>query len=118
MSRQMEEFGKEGLMENKKRDWLLQAGGFGIAGVAACLLGSDLAMARDLGSAAKTYTSTIKLIGQGMSVAGVVAGGICMQLPGVAQFGKSVLAGGLVGGLCSFGAPAFVSLLTTVFGGG
>ena len=81
-------------------------------------IGCDSAFARDLGSAARTYTSTIKTIGQVMSVAGVVAGGICMQLPGVAQFGRGVLAGGLIGGLCSFGAPAFASLLTTVFGGG
>ena len=81
-------------------------------------LGCDAALARDLGSAATTYTNTIKTIGQLMSVAGVVAGGICMQIPGVANFGKGVLSGGLVGGLCSFGAPAFVSLLTNVFGGG
>lgn len=81
-------------------------------------LGCDAAFARDLGSAARTYTSTIKTIGQVMSVAGVIAGGICMQIPGVAQFGKSVLAGGLIGGVCSFGAPAFAALLTTVFGGG
>lgn len=81
-------------------------------------IGCDAAFARDLGSAARTYTATIKTIGQVMSVAGVVAGGICMQLPGVGQFGRNVLAGGLIGGLCSFGAPAFASLLTTVFGGG
>jgi hypothetical protein len=76
------------------------------------------ALARDLGAAARTYTSTIKTIGQVMSVAGVIAGGICMQIPGVAMFGRSVLSGGLIGGLCSFGAPAFAALLTTVFGGG
>ncbi len=84
----------------------------------AILLGSDAAFARDLGSAAKSYTNTIKSIGQVMSVAGVIAGGICMQLPGVAQFGRGVLAGGLIGGVCSFGAPAFAALLNTVFGGG
>lgn len=84
----------------------------------AVLVGADAAFARDLGSAAKSYTNTIKSIGQVMSVAGVIAGGICMQLPGVAQFGKGVLAGGLIGGVCSFGAPAFASLLNTVFGGG
>ena len=82
------------------------------------LVGTDAAFARDLGSAAKSYTNTIKSIGQVMSVAGVIAGGICMQLPGVAQFGKGVLAGGLIGGVCSFGAPAFAALLNTVFGGG
>jgi len=84
---------------------------------ALAVMGADSAFARDLGTAAKSYTNTIKSIGQVMSVAGVVAGGICMQLPGVAQFGKGVLAGGLVGGVCSFGAPAFAALLTTVFGG-
>jgi len=82
------------------------------------ILAGEPAMARDLGAAARTYTSTIKTIGQVMSVAGVIAGGICMQIPGVAMFGRSVLSGGLIGGLCSFGAPAFAALLTTVFGGG
>lgn len=81
------------------------------------LLSSEPALARDLGAAARTYTSTIKTIGQVMSVAGVIAGGICMQIPGVAMFGRGVLSGGLIGGLCSFGAPAFAALLTTVFGG-
>jgi hypothetical protein len=85
--------------------------------VIACV-GCDSALARDLDAAARTYTSTIKTIGQVMSVAGVIAGGVCMQIPGVTQFGKGVLAGGLVGGLCSFGAPVFASLLTTVFGSG
>lgn len=90
---------------------------FVVVGIAV-LFGSDAAFARDLGSAAKSYTNTIKSIGQVMSVAGVIAGGICMQLPGVAQFGKGVLAGGLIGGVCAFGAPAFAALLNTVFGGG
>lgn len=93
--------------------------GLCIVGAAAFVLfslGCDSALARDLGSAARTYTSTIKTIGQVMSVAGVVAGGISMQVPGLAMFGRGVLAGGLVGGLCSFGAPAFASLLTTIFG--
>ena len=104
-------------METKWWSFLFQV--IGVAGgvLAVAWLGCEPAMARDLGSAATTYTSTIKMVGQAMSVAGVVAGGIGMQLPGVAQFGRGVLAGGLVGGLCSFGAPAFVSLLTTVFGG-
>ena len=93
-------------------DWGLML----FVGLAVLALGSDSAFARDLGSAAQSYTSTVKNIGQGMSVAGVVAGGVCMQIPGVSMFGRNVLAGGLVGGVCSFGAPAFVALLTTVFG--
>lgn len=101
----------------KKRD-LIQTGILLGAGVAILALSPQIASARDLDAAARTYASTIKGIGQVMSVAGVVAGGICMQIPGVAQFGKGVLAGGLVGGLCAFGAPAFAALLTTVFGGG
>lgn len=105
-------------MNERKSAWLLQAGLIGAVSVAVCWFGCDSAIARDLDAAARTYTSTIKAIGQVMSVAGVIAGGVCMQLPGVTQFGKGVLAGGLIGGLCSFGAPAFASLLTTVFGSG
>lgn len=81
-------------------------------------LNEQSAWARDLSSAAATYTSEIKTIGRAMSLAGVVAGGICMQIPGLGQFGKSVMAGALVGALCSFGAPALVTLLNQIFGGG
>ncbi len=105
-------------MNERRRAWLIQAGIVGGAALAVYTLGCDSALARDLDAAARSYTSTIKSIGQVMSVAGVIAGGVCMQIPGVAQFGKGVLAGGLIGGLCSFGAPAFASLLTTVFGSG
>ena len=86
--------------------------------IAALCISSDVTYARDLDSAARTYTTTIKSIGQIMSVAGIIVGGICMQIPGVTMFGRHVLAGGLIGGVCSFGAPAFAALLTTVFGSG
>ena len=105
-------------MNKKTEAWLFHAGLIGGAAVVVYAFGCDAALARDLDAAARTYTSNIKTIGQVMSVAGVIAGGVCMQIPGVTQFGKGVLAGGLVGGLCSFGAPAFASFLTTVFGSG
>ncbi len=103
-------------MNYDRNKLLIQTGIIGVATIAVIWFGCNSALARDLDSAARSYTNTIKNIGQIMSVAGVIAGGICMQIPGVTQFGKNVLAGGLVGGLCSFGAPAFASLLTTVFG--
>lgn len=106
------------MKQGEKDFWIYRLAFFAILAGIVCWVEGNWVMARDLNSAARVYTNTIKSIGQGMSVAGVVAGGICMQIPGVAQFGKGVLAGGLVGGLCSFGAPAFVSLLTTVFGTG
>lgn len=102
----------------KRSQWRCVSRNLVYLGVMSLFLYADLALARDLSSAARTYTNTIKSIGQVMSVAGVIAGGICMQIPGVTMFGRGVLAGGLVGGLCSFGAPAFASLLTAVFGGG
>ncbi len=100
--------------QNRRQGMVLIASGVLLISI---LMSSEV-FARDLGSAARAYTSTIKSIGQLMSVAGVIAGGVCMQLPGVAEFGKNVLVGGLIGGLCSFGAPAFASLLTSIFGGG
>ena len=101
-------------LENKKEAFTLIAIGLLLIGI----LSSNQVFARDLGSAARSYTNTIKSIGQVMSVAGVIAGGVCMQIPGAAMFGKNVLVGGLIGGLCSFGAPAFAALLSSVFGGG
>ena len=106
------------MKSNEKSGWVFQVALIAALAVMVCLADGNWAMARDLDAAARAYTNTIKSIGQVMSVGGVIAGGICMQIPGVAQFGKGVLAGGLIGGRCSFGAPAFVSLLTTVFGSG
>lgn len=103
-------------MNYERKNLLVKTGILGVATIAVIYLGCDSALARDLDSAARSYTNTIKNIGQIMSVAGVIAGGIFMQIPGVAQFGKGVLAGGLIGGVCSFGAPAFAALLTSLFG--
>ena len=93
------------------------AGMFGLAAGIGLICGEG-AWARDLPSAAASYTSNIKVIAQALSVTGIVAGGGLMQIPGAAGFGRKTLAGGLVGGLCAFGAPAFQSLMTTVFGSG
>lgn len=96
-----------------------QAGSIGVV-FAACLIAvfiPEISFARDLPSAAQSYTSTLKTIAQAVSVAGVIAGGLLMQFPGAAGFGSSVLKGGCVGAVCAFGAPAFQSFLTSVFGG-
>ncbi len=72
--------------------------------------------ARDLVSAATTGADTIKNVAQILAVTGVVGGGAIMQLPGAGDFGKRVMVSGIVGCLCAFGAPAFMSLMKTVFG--
>ena len=77
----------------------------------------NFAHARDLASAATTGADTIKNVAQILAVTGVVGGGAIMQLPGAGDFGKRVMVSGFVGCLCAFGAPAFMSLMKTVFGG-
>ncbi len=78
--------------------------------------GSD-ALARDIVSASNTAVSTVKTVAQALAVLGVVGGGAVMQLPGLGDVGKRIAASGLVGCVCAFGAPAFISLMKTVFGG-
>ena len=80
-------------------------------------LSNDSAFARDLVSASTTAADTIKNVAQILAVTGVVGGGAIMQLPGAGEYGKRVMISGLVGCLCAFGAPAFMSLMRTVFGG-
>lgn len=72
--------------------------------------------ARDLVAASNTAVTTVKRIAQALSVLGIVSGGAMMQIPGLAEFGRRTLIGGLVGSLCSFGAPAFIEFMQTVFG--
>jgi hypothetical protein len=77
----------------------------------------EAAFARDLVSAANTAANTAKSVAQAAAVLGVVSGGVVMQVPGAAEWGKRIAVGGIVGGICAFGAPSFYSLLHTVFGG-
>lgn len=76
----------------------------------------ELAVARDLGSAATAAVSTAKTIARALSVFGLIVGGIMMQLPGLSNFGKTTLGAGIIGCVCTFGGPAFVSFLENVFG--
>lgn len=82
-----------------------------------CLLafGSD-ALARDIVSASNTAVNTVKSVAQVLAVLGVIGGGAVMQLPGLGDVGKRIAASGLVGCVCAFGAPAFMSLMRTIFG--
>jgi hypothetical protein len=75
------------------------------------------AVARDLVSAASTTANTVKSVAQGLAVTGVIGGGAIMQIPGAGEFGKRVLISGLVGCLCAFGAPAFLDMMKSIFGG-
>ena len=88
---------------------------FTLAGFALIALLSSDAMAKDLTSAAKSYTATVAQIAQGLSVTGIIAGGLIMQIPGAGGFGKKTLSSGLLGALCSFGAPAIQAFLQTIF---
>lgn len=86
-----------------------------VIAVVACVL-TDSLLARDLGAAATSAVSSVKNIARALSVFGVIAGGALMQVPGVAEFGKRTLVGGLLGCLCSFGGPAFISAIESIFG--
>lgn len=89
-----------------------------VLGLAALfLVVSNEVLARDLVSASQSYVSTVKRVAQALSVAGVIAGGLFMQIPGASHFGRQTLTAGVVGSVCAFGAPAILSLLNSIFGG-
>lgn len=83
----------------------------------AVMLSTNPLLARDLVSASNSAANTIKNVAQVLAVTGVIGGGAIMQLPGAGDFGKRVMISGLVGCICAFGAPAFLALMSTVFGG-
>lgn len=81
------------------------------------VMAPESVLARDLVSAANTQATTVKNVAQALAVTGVVGGGAIMQLPGAGEYGKRVMVSGFVGCICAFGAPAFMALMHTVFGG-
>jgi hypothetical protein len=76
-----------------------------------------IAECRDLVSASNSAANTVKTVAQALAVTGVVGGGAIMQIPGGGDVGKRVAVSGLIGCACAFGAPAFISLMRSVFGG-
>lgn len=86
-----------------------------IAALSVCV--STPALARDLGAAATSAVSNAKTIARLLSTLGILTGGILMQVPGASEMGKRALVAGIIGCLCSFGGPAFVNFIETVFGG-
>lgn len=72
--------------------------------------------ARDIVSASNTAVNTAKSVAQVLAILGVVGGGSVMQIPGLGEVGKRIAVSGLIGCACAFGAPAFMSLMRTVFG--
>jgi hypothetical protein len=88
----------------------------GLVIACALVLSASICEARDLVSSATTAANTLKTVAQILGVTGVIGGGAIMQLPGAGDFGRRVMVSGLVGCLCAFGAPAFMSLMRTVFG--
>lgn len=99
-------------MKNEKI-YLALITGIGVGGV----LFPDLVQARDIVSASNSAANTVKTVAQALAVTGVVGGGAIMQIPGGGDIGKRVAVSGLVGCACAFGAPAFIGLMRTVFGG-
>ena len=72
--------------------------------------------ARDLTGPADTAVSTAKNIGRIISVLGVVVGGVFYNIPGLNQFGRTTMIGGLLGAGLSFGGPSLVELFRNIFG--
>lgn len=78
----------------------------------------DVALARDLNSAVRTYSNTVKTIAQALSATGVLAGGCIMQIPGAGDVGKRVATLGIIGSGCAFGGPIIISAMQNWFGTG
>lgn len=84
--------------------------------VIAAMLVTHSAEARELVQAASQWTDTAKSLAKVLGVAGILTGTVVMQFPGGASFGKKMLATGIFGTVCAFGASSFLSLLQQVFG--
>ena len=100
------------------RDRLILAGVAIATAALVCFFGAESAFARDIGSATKTYSTTLKGVAKDASLGGICAGGAGLAFPGLERYGKVFLAGGLACGLIAYGSSTYSTLLNTVFGGG
>jgi hypothetical protein len=86
-----------------------------IAAIVLILISQD-SFARDLVAAGNSATIKATTIGKALSTVGIVAGGVLMQIPGLSEYGKRTCATGLLGAVCSFGGPAMINLINSIFG--
>ncbi len=75
------------------------------------------AEARDLVAAAQSAQTMFNRIGVAAISIGLTLGGILFAL-GAAQAGRMLLISGFVGACAVLGAPAIISLISRIFGGG
>lgn len=75
------------------------------------------AEARDLVSAANSYTETAKNVAKAVGVSGMLVGAIMFAVPGVDRFATRVFLGGLFSVVITYGAPMIVSAANLIFGG-
>lgn len=87
--------------------------------VAMCLLllFVQSAEARDLVSAANTYSEMAKSTAKAAGIGGLMAGGVCFAIPGLDRFALKVLLGGVFCIVIVFAAPVLMSLASAIFGG-
>ena len=88
------------------------------AAIGAAFIFADPVLARDLGSAASSAVSSAKVIARTLSVFGLILGGLLMQIPGLADFGKRTMGAALLGCFCSFAGPSIVNAFESIFGVG
>lgn len=75
---------------------------------------SEPVWANRLQQAAENGSGLVLSIAQTVSGIGIAAGAILLSL-GMAGAGRTVLGGGVVGAACSFGVPAMVDFMRSVF---
>lgn len=105
-------------MKTEKQKLALYLTALGLAGLVVMVWASPAHAARDLETAANTVTKKATTIAQSLSTLGVITGGMIMQIPGGADMGRKTLKAGLFGCLCSFGGPAFIKAIQSIFGVG
>lgn len=85
--------------------------------ILAVILVSQSAEARDLVSAANSYTDTAKNIAKVVSLGGLIIGGIMFAIPGLDRFATRVFLGGVFSTCITYGAPIIISTANAIFGG-
>lgn len=88
--------------------------GFALALV---ICAADVALARDLVQAAQSAQTMFNRIGIAAISIGLTLGGILYAL-GAAFAGRMLLVSGFIGACAVLGAPALISLVSRIFGGG
>ena len=88
-----------------------------VAVVALLLIAPDLTWAdgRSLEQASSSAVNQATTVARAISALGMLVAAILYNIPGMSHYARNVMGGSLLGAICAFGGPSFISLISSIF---